>query len=49
VHPVTTELLTDNYAPEQKQALTAENHDTAVLVAAAFFHKQHHCNDFTQV
>jgi cell division ATPase FtsA len=49
VHPVTTELLTEHYLPEEKQQIIAENHDTAVLVAAAFFHKQHHCNDFIQV
>jgi cell division ATPase FtsA len=49
VHPVTAELLTEHYTPEQKQQITTENHDTAVLVAAAFFHKQHHCNDFVQV
>ena len=49
VHAVTTELLTELYDPEQKKVLLDKNHDTAVLVAAAFFHKQHHCNDFIQV
>ncbi len=49
IHPVSTELLTEHYTSEQKQAIMEGNPDTAILVAAAFFHKQHHCNDFIQV
>lgn len=49
IHPVSTELLTEHYTAEQKQAIMEGNPDTAILVAAAFFHKQHHCNDFIQV
>jgi hypothetical protein len=49
VHPVTTELLTKSFAPDQKQEMLNKNQDTAILVAAAFFHKQHHCNDFIQM
>jgi hypothetical protein len=49
VHLVSTELLTQSYTPEQKAALLTKTPDTAMLVAAQFFHKQHHCNDFIQV
>ncbi|MBC7564713.1 hypothetical protein H7100_00560, partial [Candidatus Saccharibacteria bacterium] len=49
IHAVSTELLTERYTSEQKQSIVDGNLDTAVLVAAAFFHKQHHCNDFIQV
>ena len=49
VHLVTAELLTELYTPEQKQTLQNPQIDTAILVAAQFFHKQHHCNDFIQV
>ncbi len=48
-HAVSTELLTAGYTPEQLAEVTKQGLDTAVLVAAAFFHKQHHCNDFIQV
>ncbi len=49
VHGVSSELLTKNYTPEQKKALLTVSTDTAMVVAAQFFHKQHHCNDFIQV
>jgi hypothetical protein len=49
VHSVTAELLTERYTPEQKKQLMAQSDDTALLVATAFFHKQHHCTDFIQV
>lgn len=49
VHGVSTELLTKNYSSEEKKALLTATPDTAILVAAQFFHKQHHCNDFIQV
>jgi hypothetical protein len=49
IHPVSTELLTEHYTSEQKQAIMEGNPDTAILVAATFFHKQHHNNDFIQV
>jgi hypothetical protein len=49
VHGVSSELLTKNYTPEEKKALLTVSTDTAMLVAAQFFHKQHHCNDFIQV
>ncbi len=49
VHGVSTELLTKNFTPEEKKALLTISSDTAMLVAAQFFHKQHHCNDFIQV
>lgn len=49
VYPVTEELLTTTYTPEQKQIVETTVPDTALLVAAQFFHKQHHCNDFIQV
>jgi hypothetical protein len=49
VHGVSTELLTKNYTAEEKKLLLTVTLDTAVLVAAQFFHKQHHCNDFIQV
>ena len=49
VHLVTAELLTDSYPREQKQQIQNPRTDTAILVAAQFFHKQHHCNDFIQV
>lgn len=48
-HLVTEELLTEHYSPAEKQALTEQAPDTALLVAAQFFHKQHHCSDFIQV
>ncbi len=48
-HLVTEELLTEHYSPAEKAALTAEAPDTALLVAAQFFHKQHHCSEFIQV
>jgi Tfp pilus assembly PilM family ATPase len=49
VHPVTAELLTKNYSEIERAALEKIAPDTALLVAAQFFHKQHHCNDFIQV
>ena len=49
VHPVTAELFLDVATPEQKAQALNDNLDTAVLTAAAFFHKQHHNNDFIQV
>ncbi len=49
VHLVTTELLTKNYSETERAALELIAPDTALLVAAQFFHKQHHCNDFIQV
>ena len=49
VHKVSTELLTKNYSPDEKKDLQTITDDTAMLVAAQFFHKQHHCNDFIQV
>lgn len=49
VHGVTTEILTKNYTAEEKKALLTVSSDSAMLVAAQFFHKQHHCNDFIQV
>lgn len=49
VHTVSTDLLTQNFSPEQKAALLLQTPDTGMLVAAQFFHKQHHCNDFIQV
>jgi len=49
VYPVTEELLTASYTAEEKQVIDAAVTDTALLVAAQFFHKQHHCNDFIQV
>ena len=49
VHGVSTELLTTNYTAAEKKALLTVTPDTAMLVAAQFFHKQHHCNDFIQV
>ena len=49
VHKVSTELLTNNYNPDEKKALLTITDDTAMLVAAQFFHKQHHCNDFIQL
>ncbi len=49
VHGVSTELLTKNFSADEKKALLTHNTDTALLVAAQFFHKQHHCNDFIQV
>jgi cell division ATPase FtsA len=49
VHGVSSELLTKNYTPEEKKALLTVSSDTAMVVAAQFFHKQHHCNDFIQV
>jgi Tfp pilus assembly PilM family ATPase len=49
VHGVSSELLTKNYTPEEKKALLTVSTDTAMVVAAQFFHKQHHCNDFIQV
>jgi hypothetical protein len=48
-HLVTEELLTEHYSPAEKQALLEQAPDTALLVAAQFFHKQHHCSDFIQV
>lgn len=49
VHGVSTEILTKNYTADEKKALLTVSSDTAMLVAAQFFHKQHHCNDFIQV
>jgi cell division ATPase FtsA len=49
VHGVSSELLTKNYTPEEKKALITVSSDTGMVVAAQFFHKQHHCNDFIQV
>lgn len=49
VYPVTEELLTATYTEEQRQLIQTTVSDTALLVAAQFFHKQHHCNDFIQV
>jgi len=49
VHGVSSELLTKNYTAEEKKALLTVSSDTAMVVAAQFFHKQHHCNDFIQV
>ncbi|MES2749453.1 MAG: hypothetical protein V4606_03600 [Patescibacteria group bacterium] len=49
VHKVTSELLTNHYNAEEKKALLTVTDDTAMLVAAQFFHKQHHCNDFIQL
>jgi cell division ATPase FtsA len=49
VHGVSSELLTKNYTAEDKKALLTVSSDTAMVVAAQFFHKQHHCNDFIQV
>jgi cell division ATPase FtsA len=49
VRGVSSELLTKNYSPEDKKALLTVSSDTGMIVAAQFFHKQHHCNDFIQV
>ncbi len=49
VHLVTAELLTKNYTEAECATLEQAAPDTALLVAAQFFHKQHHCNDFIQV
>lgn len=49
VHGVSSELLTKNYSSDERKALLTVSSDTAMLVAAQFFHKQHHCNDFIQV
>ncbi len=49
IHAVTSELLTKNFTAEQKKDLLVLTDDTAMLVAAQFFHKQHHCNDFIQL
>jgi Tfp pilus assembly PilM family ATPase len=49
VHGVSSELLTKNYTADEKKALLTVSSDTAMVVAAQFFHKQHHCNDFIQV
>jgi cell division ATPase FtsA len=48
-HLVSEELLTEHYSPSEKQAIMDQAPDTALLVAAQFFHKQHHCSDFIQV
>ena len=40
VHTVTTELLTKNYTEAERVALEQIAPDTALLVAAQFFHKQ---------
>ena len=49
VHGVSSELLTKNFSADERKALLTVSSDTAMLVAAQFFHKQHHCNDFIQV
>ncbi len=49
VHKVSSELLTNTYDADEKKALLTITDDTAMLVAAQFFHKQHHCNDFIQL
>ncbi len=48
-HLVSEELLTEHYSPAEKQTVMEQAPDTALLVAAQFFHKQHHCSDFIQV
>jgi hypothetical protein len=49
VHSITSEMLTQKYTTEQRKHLLTVSSDTAMLVAAQFFHKQHHCSDFIQV
>ncbi|MFM2424383.1 MAG: hypothetical protein RLZZ70_774 [Candidatus Parcubacteria bacterium] len=49
VHTVTSELFDRLYKNDQETAITDVIFDTSVIMAAQFFHKQHHCNDFDQV
>lgn len=49
VHRVTAELITADYTTDDAKTELNPAVDTALLVAAQFFHKQHHCNDFIQV
>ena len=49
VHQVTKELLTSNYTEAEKKALLTITDDTAMLVAAQFFHTQQHMSDFIQI
>lgn len=49
VHEVTSELLTKHYAPDERKRLTSGADDTALLISAQFFHKQHHCERFEQL
>lgn len=49
VHQVTRDLLTTNYTEAEKKALLTVTDDSAMLVAAQFFHKQQHTSDFIQL
>lgn len=49
VYQVTKELLTKHYTEAEKKALLTVTDDTAMLVAAQFFHKQQHMSDFIQI
>jgi cell division ATPase FtsA len=48
VHTLTTEIYAKLYSEEATNVAEIK-YDTSVIMAAQFFHKQHHCNDFTQV
>ena len=49
IHEVTGELLSKRYSQEEKTALQDTLNETALLLSAQFFHKQHHCRDFEQL
>ncbi len=49
VHTISHDLLTVRYNDAERRAILDSGIDTAGLMSAQFFHKQHHCNDFAQV
>jgi Tfp pilus assembly PilM family ATPase len=49
VHTLSHDLLLKRYSDVDRAAMLDSQIDTAGLMSAQFFHKQHHCNDFEQV
>lgn len=49
IHEVTNEILTAKYKEDEKMAIEKARFDTALLLSAQFFHKQHRCGDFEQL
>ncbi len=49
VHTISNDILTHLYPVEARRMIEDSGIDSGVLMTAQFFHKQHHCSDFTQV
>ncbi len=49
IHTVSHDLLTSMYDETERKEILIGSTDSAILMSAQFFHKQHHCNDFVQL